>query len=351
MIRQIKNLVFSFLITLLVINFGFAQSEAPLFSNDSILEVKLFMEIKKVITDLEERNEHPAILKYYNSEGGLETQKLKVQVRGNNRSNPTVCQFPPIKLNFKKKKVTETLFDGQNKLKLVTHCNKGKSEQDWLLQEYYVYKMYQVISPYSLDVRLLKITYIDTINNQTVGPSYGFVIEDIDDLAERNQMIEWKDSVMNQEVCDKMVLDNFTFFQYLIGNLDWSVPYRHNVKIIANEENPVLFPVPYDFDYSGIVDKPYANPPPSFDISSVRYRVFRGFCRVPGGYQKNIDFYNEKKDDLIMVVTDDTYMSQKKKKMTLKYIESFYKTINSKWKADALIYKACTYDHKHLYEF
>ena len=36
--------------------------------------------------------------------------------------------------------------------------------------------------------------------------------------------------------------------------------------------------MPYDFDYSGLVDAPYAVPPDSIHLANVRVRRYRGFC-------------------------------------------------------------------------
>ena len=57
-------------------------------------------------------------------------------------------------------------------------------------------------------------------------------------------------------------------FEYMIGNLDWSVPVRHNIKLIVPKEdsNAIAFPVPYDFDYSGLVKTDYAIPPPELEL-------------------------------------------------------------------------------------
>ena len=48
----------------------------------------------------------------------------------------------------------------------------------------------------------------------------------------------------------------------MIGNTDWAVPNNHNVKLIYDKERKLAPPlvVPYDFDYSGLVDASYAVP-------------------------------------------------------------------------------------------
>ena len=250
------------LLIILICSLLIDKSKAQiLFENNEVLACTLEMPIKTVIRDLDERDQHKAKFWYENEQGNAEIHEMKVEVRGNNRSNPNVCGFPPLKLDFKKKKVAGTLMHGQNKLKLVTHCNRSRRETDYLLQEYYVYKMYEIITPYSLKTRLCQITYNDSNEEEDPFTRYGILIEDIDDLADRHYAKETEDSILNQAICDQVQLDNFIFFQYLIGNHDWSVPYMHNVKMIKKSDQAKPIPIPYDFDYAGIVEKPYAAPP------------------------------------------------------------------------------------------
>jgi len=75
---------------------------------------------------------------------------------------------------------------------------------------------------------------------------------------------------------------------YMIGNLDWSMRAGpagegccHNGRLLAGN-GPYYTPVPYDFDYSGLVDAPYAVPPDGFKISNVKSRVYQGYCKHNG---------------------------------------------------------------------
>ena len=63
-------------------------------------------------------------------------------------------------------------------------------------------------------------------------------------------------------------------FMYMVGNTDWSLPYLHNIRVFQNFTSYIA--VPYDFDWSGIVDAPYAVPDYRLNIKSVRDRIWRG---------------------------------------------------------------------------
>ena len=111
-----------------------------------------------------------------------------------------------------------------------------------------------------------------------------------------------------------------TVFQYMIGNTDWSVPEFHNIKLMNADSMRVLpIPVPYDFDYAGAVATHYSVPHESLPITDVKQRLFRGFCRQPGMYEKVFSIYNDRKEDIYNVYRDSPFISEKDLKLTLKY--------------------------------
>ena len=64
----------------------------------------------------------------------------------------------------------------------------------------------------------------------------------------------------------------------MIGNTDWSVPNQHNCKVLSGmniEHSDLGTIVPYDFDYSGLVDADYAVPYEGLALESVRERRYR----------------------------------------------------------------------------
>lgn len=352
-----KNIKF-ILVILLLLYAGYSNAQdkektKPLFASEEVLDIIIKMDVRTIINNrkVEDRVDHKAKLSYLTSDGDSVSSKIKVRVRGNNRANPQVCSFPPLKLDFKKKKVDSTLFEGQNKLKLVTHCKPGSSGEEYILREYYTYKLYEIITPYSFNVRLCRITYVDTEGKFKGDSHFGFLIEDIDDVAARNGMIEYKAKVLNQEVCERKELDRLMFYQYLIGNLDWSVPYMHNFKLISKEDRPRPIAIPYDFDYAGIINKPDATPPVNFDITSVTERVFRGLCRVEGGYDEAVNYFQAKKPDIYTLYESSPYLSDKSKKYTINYLNSFYKILDDPKKLKQNVITACWANHKHLYQY
>ena len=301
-------------------------NDNPLFTEEDVLRFTLSMDIKEVLKDRgEERSYHSAVITYQDKGGKTVTEALKVRVRGNRRRDPTVCNFPPLLLNFKKSTVENTVFGKVNKLKLVTHCNN----EDYVLREYLVYKLYNIITDLSFRVRLCQISYVDSTGKRKPEIKYAFLIEDEDDMAARNAATIMPDELLiRMDATENRTMAKLALFQYMIGNTDWSVPYRHNILLLylASHGKPV--PVPFDFDYSGIVMTPYAKPPPELGIATVRQRLFRGYS-IPGdAISELVPFFNNRKNAFYQLYTANPLLDSKYKKQTLKYLDAFYETIN-----------------------
>lgn len=344
--------VHRFLIILLLVLEGslFAQKPKELFRSDDVLEMTLSFDEKEVFKDTEERNLHDANIQWTEADGSTKEIGLKVQIRGKTRAMKSTCRFPPLFLNFKGSETKDTPFKKQKKIKLVTHCKNSKSFKDYVKKEYLAYRLYNIVSDYGFKVRLCRINYRDSKNPDDEGiTQYGFLIESIKDLAKRSEMKEYEGLLRNQESLDKTNLDRLTMYQYMIGNLDWSIPKRHNIKIMKGENNSLPVGVPYDFDYSGLVNIPYAVPPEGFDIESVKTRVFRGLCRDQG-YGATVDYFKNIQPEITKEINNANYMDVESRTEVSDYIQSFYKSINNVKTVQNDINEGCWAKHKHIYE-
>ena len=348
--RSLKKIFLLFLIVYLF-SPTYGQEPKILFQSDSILKLSIKLHLNEVIHDLKIRDDHEAVLTYIDDKNVESTHYIKVKVRGKSRSKVNICKFPPLEINFKKQKTKNSIFEGQNKIKLVTHCNYGSEFKRYVAEEYFIYKMYQIVTPYSHNVRLCEITYMDLDKSKNQFTKIGFLIETIKDVAERNNMVVYKDSISHQDFCDRKELDKLTFFQYMVGNLDWEIALRHNIKLIAPIERGFPIAVPYDFDFSGLINTNYAAPPEGFGFQkSVRSRSFRGFCRFNNSYRTTLDFYQKIKPDIYTLVRSSNYLTVNNKKSIEKYVESFYEILDDPKKFNQKISTACWINHDHLYE-
>ncbi len=301
-----------------------------LFDSEDLLEVTLSTDLKALKKDIgEKRTYHPVTLSYQNEAGETISIDLKAKTRGNSRRSKNMCNFPPIRLNFKKNNTAGTFFEGQNKLKLVAHCQDREDTYDeYVIREHLVYKAYRLLTDRGFRVRLLKVNYVDTGNQNREMTKYGFLIEDENFLAARLEGQIMKGKKIHAENSDRETVDRVSIFQYMIGNLDWSVKENHNMKM-CYISGSLPFCIPYDFDLTGIVNTEYALPPEMLPVNSVRDRLYRGYCRTAEEFGAAFEEFNTIKDDLYALYQDSEYLSDAYKKSTLKYLDGFYETIST----------------------
>lgn len=196
--------------------------------------------------------------------------------RGNSRR--TVCALPPLKLEFSDEELSARQFDPDlDDLKLVTQCKDYKVNADYVMQEFMAYRLYNEVTPYSLRVRLLQITFVDTGRKGKESDMSGFVIEEMEELARRQEGKHFDHyDFYRPEELDRPAYLRMAVFQYMIGNTDWAVHNLHNLKLIwvPDRQHPIA--APYDFDLSGFVHTDYAVPNERLPISSVTERLYLG---------------------------------------------------------------------------
>ncbi|MEO8455947.1 MAG: hypothetical protein ABI454_12390 [Sphingomicrobium sp.] len=210
---------------------------------------------------------------------------VSLALRGITRRTSEVCDFPPLRVDFTAPPAATSAFAGQSKLKLVTHCRNSQSFQQYVLLEYAAYRMFNLLSPRSFRVRLANIDYRDG-DGRPIASRVGFFIEDLGDVARRNDTRETHGGE-RIPVADLNPADaaRYALFQHMIANHDWSMRAGppgddccHNAKLIGALGPGSVTPIPYDFDFSGFVNAPYATAPSELDIADVRQRFYRGYC-------------------------------------------------------------------------
>lgn len=318
---------------------GFANKGSALFKSSEPIDLILQMDMQKVLDEKAEPEYSNAQLLHCLNDNQMTFFDIKVKARGNTRRIGNICEFPPLKINFAKKSTKNTIFDGQDKLKLVTHCQESDAYQNYTLLEYLSYKTYNTITDYSYKVRLVNITYKDISQTYPDIQKTGFIIEDDDLLAKRIGGTITNKKIWSPDSCNQNAVDVFSLFQFMIGNTDWWIHTRHNVDIIVQDDN--LIPVPFDFDYAGIINTPYAVPSKQLPIQRVTDRFFKGSCKTATYYDGVVELYNQKKSRILAVIENATYLNKNSRKISIKYVERFYKIINDPNKFSDYLNSAC----------
>ncbi len=297
-------------------------SQKPLFQSEELVEIRLILDIEKLqrarlkpAKEDDDPEEFEAQLIQKLPDGSDAITDLKVTLRGNFRRRPAHCVFPPLEFDFRKKKDPPVgPFEGQNKLKLVTHCESS----DYVRREYLVYKLYNLFTEYSFQVRMAKITYEDLKGVLPPQEEYAFFIEDDDELAERVNGEDIQDDDIKPEDVDLELLTQLHFFQCMIGNLDWDIQLNKNIEILERMEDHKPLVVPYDFDFSLMVNAPYTN------VGEMDRQVFRSICADEDRIQAVIELFTEKEDEVIDYIKSNDYVKGKNRRECIETVKDFY---------------------------
>lgn len=266
-----------------------------------------------------------AELIYHMSDNGNDQHRIvRIMARGKNRQE--VCTFPPIWINIRESEKENIHLEGTVKMKLVTHCGNAGNFQTYVLKEYLAYQIYSLISPYSFRVRLVQMKYIDSSRKNKELDRWAFLIEPEVMLAERLDMMPLKSDRVSMQQTDTVMTNTMAMFQYMIGNSDYSISGRHNVKLLRDKDpmNFNLIPVPYDFDYSGLINAHYAIPGETLGLNSVRERYYLGPCRNPMDYKIAIDKLVAEKERMMDLINDFEHLSQVERTSMISYLEEFF---------------------------
>ncbi len=315
---------------------------SPLFTSSDILAVTFKGNLKELVKDnLDERDSHKFQFTFEDGDKGEKTLELKLKIRGNFRRG--LCGFPPIKLNFDRSEANETyLFKGLNKVKMVVPCELGGDKYSQYIQkEYLTYKGYNLITDSSFRVRMLEATFIDEGGKFDTFTTYTFLIEPVDELARRLGGEELEIPNIHPNQTNLRLTTMLSVYEYLIGNTDWSVPGLHNIKMVQTRDGNPPLAIPYDFDFCGMVNTSYASPSPKLDLISVRERMYRGYCQSDQMTQAVIDRFNATKEEMLKLYAEYPMLSKRNKKVSRKYLETFYKVSENPKKVRRVFVNGC----------
>jgi hypothetical protein len=305
-------------------------SDFGLFTNSEVLNLTLRFDITQYQRKKPKKEYLDAVLTYHINERDSVNKNVRLRSRGAMRNG--YCSFPPISLNFKNAGFQKADVAKIEKIKMVTHCEYGNEEN--LLKEYLVYKLYNVLTDNSFRVRLVKVTYINTSKPKSKPiETYSFLIEPVEMLAERTQAVVVEAENLSQTVIFPEVMNRMAIFNYMIGNTDWSVPSQHNCKVLSviDINRPGMGTiVPYDFDYSGLVNADYAIPFHELPIKTVRERLYLGICRSEDEFNTALQEFKAHKDDFYKVINDFTLLDKRTKVDMIEYLDSFFVQFDSR---------------------
>jgi hypothetical protein len=312
----------------------------PIFQAPAPVAVTLFGPISQLRRDRQVETQYRQGALVYQGDSGDVRIPVRLRTRGIWRKKN--CDIPPLLLNFTKDSAKKTLFARNDRLRLTLHCKDTDDYEQYILQEYNLYRVHRLLSKYSYDVRLARVTYVDPDKKDTITTRWGFFQEQDDAFTERLGV-----QLVTTEGAGPADLNPnesafFGVFQYFVGNSDFSIRALHNVVLVFKDEEHI--PVARDFDWSGAVNARYAVPNPILKIRTVTTRVMRGYCSDPAEYERVFALFKEKKDAIYALYKDELMGPLMKPSVvanTLKYFDEFYEVISDPKRAKRAIVDEC----------
>ena len=312
------------------------DSGLPLFADDETLSITIAGPLTTLTRERSVEDYYEGTLSYSDESGATQSLDLQFRARGNFRRRPSTCRFPPVRLNFKRKQVEGTLFEGQNILKLVTHCRPGNSRyEQYVLKEELAYRILNLHTPLSFRTRLLRVTWVNTEDDNATEERYGFLIEHKNELQMRTGMTEYTEERSSYDNIDPRQSAITAIFQYYVGNTDFSMVAAppgesccHNGILLVGEADRHHY-VPYDFDLAGIVNAPYAEPNPRFNLRGVTDRLYRGHCRFDPEMEDVAALYLENQDAVMRMIDESEGFEDNSRRALRSFLNVFYDEISS----------------------
>jgi hypothetical protein len=312
----------------------------PIFMEAKPIEMQLHAPFSQLRKDRAVDTEYRPGWITYKSDAGDVRVPARLRTRGIWRKKN--CEIPPLLVNFTKDSTKKTLFAKNDRLRLTLHCRNNDEFEQYVLQEYNLYRVHRQLTPYSYDVRLARVTYIDSEKKDTLMTRWAFWQEQDDAFAERVGVK--LTPVEGAGPADLVPYESALFgvVQYFVANTDYSVRALHNVVLVMKDD--VYIPVARDFDWSGAVNARYATPNPLLKTRTVTQRVMRGLCAPEEEYNKVFELFKAKKDAIYGLYKDELMAPIMKPNVvnnTLKYFDEFYAIINDPRKAKREIVEQC----------
>ena len=302
-------------------------SKVKFFGDDTLLTATLVTNMSKLIKEKMKGNYQPATFSCQLPDGTLIKEQIRIEARGHFRRD--YCYLPPLKLNFRT--ASSPRLSPLSSLKLVCACRAADQFDQYLLKEYLVYKIYNLLTKKSFKVRLIQVNFEDSLGKKKPFSQHAFLVENEKELAKRSKSIVWTKGKVYTEATNRKQMTLVALFEYMIGNTDWSVPTPHNMKFIQPKKDSTAKPfvIPYDFDYSGLVNAMYAVPDKNLGTESVRQRVYRGFPRTIAELTAALQVFKKQKESIYALINHFDLLLPKNQREMIAYLDEFYELIEN----------------------
>jgi hypothetical protein len=312
----------------------FSEPQPSIFdwlSTPDPLQISILTSIDSLLLHKDSETYQEAQISYVDQVGATHHDMIRLSARGQTRKN--ICSFPPLRLKWSGDSLSALGLARYKTLKLVMPCQQDSVNEDYVMREYLCYQICQLLTGFAFRVQLVHFDIRDIAASHASLQHFGFLIEHEDQMAMRmgGHVLENTDEKIKSINAD--CYNRLTLFQYLIGNTDWNLAARHNIKLVSPGSDMAPLPIPYDFDYSGLVNASYALPHPELPIEKIRDRLFQWRGKDTSTLAKTISLFRTQKEAVFQLIASQKYLTERSRQDVSQYVQAFYELIE---KEDAI---------------
>lgn len=327
LLRSSKTLIFSLVLLFL---FARAHAQPPLVATSAFdyltpqegISMTLELDLTELINNKNTNQYYPGSLT--TADGKM----LKVEVRARGKFRRRVCEVPPLKLKFPKKELRALGLDTLNEIKLVAPCFNDPKGEELLLREYVAYRMFERLSPYSVRARLVKVTFRDKHVEEVKKPVYCLLVEHEEQLRARLGGQISEDYGMSVDSLQSEQAALASVFQYMIGNTDWGLADNRNIYLFRTAPAEKFILIPYDFDFAGLVNAPYAVPRADTGLKNVKERKLLANNLPDDALKQAAETMKAAQSDLL-AWCNASFLSKNTQKEVARYVEAFFQKLDA----------------------
>lgn len=339
-----KQITFGLMALLAAAGVPAAFGDVPLFASQEPLEFRLEVPIKA----LRKADKETWFLGKLSHAG----TDFDVEFRARGKFRLDLCRMPPLWVKFDKQQVKGTVFKGQRRLKLVPFCRDTDKYEEYVVLEYLAYRIYNLITPESYQVRPAQVVYVETKDGKATEPRFSVLLEHKRLLNKRLGFETIDVERIGPTDQNPVTASLLEMFSFMIGNTDWSAIRGpegenccHNVHLFAPKGAGVaegtVVPVAYDFDQTGFVNPSYSEVNEDLGIRTVKTRLYRGWCRDPAFQEQTYANFNAQRGAIEQLVSSQPGLSEKTRAKAMKWVGGFYEVINDPKSRAKRIDKKC----------
>jgi hypothetical protein len=139
----------------------------------------------------------------------------------------------------------------------------------------------------------------------------------------------------------------------MIGNLDWAFlagpagsDCCHNSRFIAARgATPAsasgIVPVPYDWDYSGLIDAPYSGVPEGVPIQRLTDRYYRGYCASNGEIGAVVEEFRAHRAEMMAVINGEARLKPNFRAKSARFLDGFFTLLDDPARVQSQIIGRC----------